>query len=342
MLFKLSRNLRHAYRGSNVEDRVARYAGWLEGSRSVETDTGYDHAETVNDYYDLCSEIMQFGWNESLHFAPLRPGETLEESIVRHQRHMIERLQLREGMRIVDVGCGVCGPMRRVARESGARVFCINNNARQLERAREKNIEAGLDHVAEYLQCSFMDMSAIDADTFDAGYAIESTCHAPDKQGAFAEIYRILKPGALFWGQEMCMTDKFDPADSHHRVLKEDLMQGIALRDIATFSEVNETLEAVGFEIVEAADRDVREGPRTPWYQPMAGTRGTLRSAFRRTPLGRKTVFVAMRLAEAFGYFPRGSSSVVQLMDRTADAYVAGGEFGVFTPLYCFLVRKPE
>ena len=154
-------------------------------------------------YYDLCSEFMQFGWNESLHFAPLTPAETLEESIVRHQRLMIEQLQLREGMRIADIGCGVGGPMRRVARESGATVVCINNNAQQLEKARSRNEEVGLDHLAEYVKCSFMDMSVIEANSFDAGYAIESTCHAPDKRGAFAEIFRVLKPGALFWCQEM-------------------------------------------------------------------------------------------------------------------------------------------
>ena len=187
-----------------------------------------------------------------------------------------------------------------------------------------------------------MDMSAIDAGTFDRGYAIESTCHAPDKRQAFAEIYRVLKPGALFWGQEMCMTDNFDPDNARHQAIKRDLMLGIALRDIATFSEVDRALEAVGFEVIEAADRDVQDGPSTPWYQPMQGRRGTLRSAFRRTPLGRKAMIGALRVAEAVRYFPRGSTAVVQLMDRTADAYVAGGSSGVFTPLYCFLARKPE
>ena len=28
-------------------------------------------------------------------------------------------------------------------------------------------------------------------------------------------------------------------------------------------------------------------------------------------------------------------------MDRTANAYVAGGRTGTFTPLYCFVARKP-
>ncbi|MXX28762.1 MAG: methyltransferase domain-containing protein [Gammaproteobacteria bacterium] len=342
MLNALPRNLARAYRGWNVKGRVARFSGWLEASKRADDDGGdYDHTETVNAYYDLCSEFMQFGWNESLHFAPLTPDETLEDSILRHQRLMIDRLQLREGMRVVDVGCGFGGPMRRVARESGASVFCINNNGQQLEKAKRLNAAAGLDHMAEYLQCSFMDMSAIEANTFDGAYAIESTCHAPDKQGAFAEIFRVMKPGALFWGQEMCLTDAFDPDNGYHRAVEKDLMLGIALREIATFTAVNDALEAVGFEIVEANDLGVQEGPSTPWYQPMAGRRGTLRSAFRRTPWGRKAMIGSLRLAEALRVFPRGSAAVVRLMDQTADAYVKGGESGIFTPLYCFLARKP-
>ena len=342
MWMNLTGSLRSAYRGWNVAGRVARFGGWFDRSVRADADGGdYDHTETVNDYYDLCSEFMQFGWNESLHFAPLTPGETLEESIVRHQRMMIEQLELREGMRVIDVGCGVGGPMRRVARESGATVVCINNNEQQLEKARRRNVEARLDHMAEYVKCNFMDMSAIEADSFDAGYAMESTCHAPDKERAFAEIFRVLKPGALFWGQEMCLTESFDPDNGRHRAIRDELMLGIALKNIATFREVERALEAAGFCIVEAADRDIGDGAGTPWYRPMEGQDGTLRNAFRRTPWGRKAMIAGLRLAEAFRVFPKGSTSVVQLMDRTADAYVAGGRTGIFTPLYCFLARKP-
>ena len=279
---------------------------------------------------------MQFGWNESLHFAPLKPEETLEEAIVNHQRLMIKQLRLREGMRIVDIGCGVGGPMRRVARESGANVVCLNNNRQQLEEARRRNLNAGLDHKTEYIECNFMDMSTIEANSFDAGYAIESTCHAPDKERAFAEIFRVLKPGALFWGQEMCMTEKFDPDNSGHRAVKDKLMLGIALNDIATFSEVDRALESVGFQIIEAMDRDIKDGPSTPWYQPMEGQSGTLRNAFRRTPLGRRAMIAGLHVAEILQFFPKGSAAVVSFMDRTAEAYVAGGKMGIFSPLYCF------
>ena len=340
MLNNLPGNLARAYRGWNVKSRVAGFAGWLDESERNDGN-GYDHTETVNTYYDLCTEFMQFGWSESLHFAPLTPSESLEESILRHQRLMIDRLQLAQGMRVVDVGCGLGGPMRRVVRESGAKVLGVNNNGQQLEKARRMNTEAGLDHMTETLQCSFMDMGAIEAETFDAAYAIESTCHAPDKPGAFREIFRVLKPGALFWGQEMCLTGGFDPDNTHHRAVEKDLRLGIALNEIATFKEVDDALAAAGFKLVEAKDRGVLDGPSTPWYQPMVGRRGTLRSAFRRTPWGRKAMAGAVRLAEAIGAFPRGSAAVVQLMDRTAAAYVEGGESGIFTPLYCFLARKP-
>ena len=304
--------------------------------------TGYDHARVVKEYYDLCSEFMVFGWGESLHFAPLSPGESLEDSKVRHQRLMIAKLDLRDGMTVVDVGCGIGGPMRRVVREAGVRVVGVNNNEIQLDRARSLTAEAGLDHMVDYLACSFMDMDAVADDTFDRGYAIESTCHAPDKAGAFAEIYRVLKPGALFWGQEMCMTDKFDPDDNRHLAIKQDLMHGIALKDIAAMGEVNRALESAGFQVIEGTDLAVEEnGPTTPWYQPMETRHGTLGSALRRIPLGRKLFIGASRLAETLGVFPKGSADVIRLLDRTANAYVAGGRAGIFTPLYCFLARKP-
>ena len=341
---KLSKDLKTAYGQSDVHQRVKDVDGWLarvpsEGNGGAE---GYDHASTVQEYYDLCTNFMVFGWSESLHFAPLSPQESLEESQIRHQRLMISKLELREGMNVIDVGCGVGGPLRRVVREAGVSAVGINMSEVQLGKARAFDAEAGIDGQVEYLATNFMNMDVIEDETFDRGWAIESTCHAPDKAGAFAEIYRVLKPGALFWGQEMCLTEKFDPDDKHHQDTKEALMLGIALKEIATFGEVNQALESAGFEVIEGVNRAEKgSGPFTPWYQPMESRHGTLGGAIYRIPLGRKLLIWSAKVAELLRVFPKGSAEVIEFMDRTANAYVEGGRTGIFTPLYCFLARKP-
>ena len=341
---RLSKGLKAAYSGSNVVSRVRNFDGWIDRASSDEAgDNRYDHSETVREYYDLCGEFMVFGWSESLHFTPLALGESLEASQARHQRKMIAKLELQEGMNVVDVGCGVGGPMRRVAREAGVRVVGINSSEVQLEKAKSLNAEAGIERMVDFVACNFMDMSGIEDGTFDRGYAIESTCHAPDKAGAFAEIYRVLRPGALFWGQEMCLTDKFDPDDAGHRAIKRDLQHGIALNEIATMDEVDRALEAAGFQVEEGMDLAVEEDDSTvPWYRPMERRHGNLGTALNRIPLGRKAIIGASTLAEVLGVFPKGSADVLRFMDLTADAYVAGGRSGIFTPLYCFLARKPS
>ncbi|MXY75054.1 MAG: methyltransferase domain-containing protein [Acidimicrobiia bacterium] len=342
-LRELHKGLKAAYRGSDVAHRVRRFHGWSDRASAAEVRTSdYDHAETVEEYYDLCSEFMVFGWGESLHFAPLAPHESLEESKIRHQRLMIAKLELTEGMTVIDVGCGIGGPMRRLVREAGVRVAGVNRSKIQLDKAKALNAEAGLEHMADYLEASFMDMGAFADATFDRGYAIESTCHAPDKVGAFAEIHRVLKPGALFWGQEMCMTDKFDSEDPRHRTIKQDLMHGIALKDIATTDEVDRALATAGFEVIEGVDRAVDENSAvTPWYLPMDTPHRRGGNALRRIPMGRRAIVWASSLAEATRVLPKGSSDVIKLLDQTAKALVEGGSTGLFTPLYCFLARKP-
>ena len=36
--------------------------------------------------------------------------------------------------------------------------------------------------------------------SYDAAYAIEATCHAPDRTACFSQIFKALKPGGAFGG----------------------------------------------------------------------------------------------------------------------------------------------
>ena len=95
----------------------------------------------------------------------------------------------------------------------------INNNAYQVQRAKKHTADQKLEHLVSFVKGNFMSIP-FPPDTFDGVYAIEATCHAPNKDGVYSEIFRVLKPGASFAGYEWCMTDKYDASNEQHRAIK--------------------------------------------------------------------------------------------------------------------------
>ena len=186
---------------SVVDGYAAIYDAGEQGRRE-------QYRSLVNHYYDLVTDFYEFGWGQSFHFAPRRRGESFKASLLRHQHFLADRLALKPGMQVLDVGCGVGGPMGNLARYSGAGFVGINNNTYQIERA--KHHTRDVRSLCRFIHGDYMRIPEGD-DCYDAAFAIESMPHAPDKAGAFREILRVLRPGACFAGYEWCLTDDFDP-----------------------------------------------------------------------------------------------------------------------------------
>ncbi|GMY34601.1 cycloartenol-C-24-methyltransferase [Fagus crenata] len=75
-----------------------------------------NYSDMVNKYYDLVTSFYEFGWGESFHFAPRWKGESLRESIKRHEHFLALQLDLKPGQKVLDVGCGIGGPLREISR----------------------------------------------------------------------------------------------------------------------------------------------------------------------------------------------------------------------------------
>jgi cyclopropane fatty-acyl-phospholipid synthase-like methyltransferase len=123
-------------------------------------------------------------------------GEPFYQSIARHEHYLAAQMGLKPGMRVLDVGCGVGGPAREIARFTDVNIVGINNNDYQVERARRYTDKAGLADQVEFIKGDFMKLSETFGEaSFDAVYAIEATVHAPSFEGVYGEILKVLKPG---------------------------------------------------------------------------------------------------------------------------------------------------
>jgi ubiquinone/menaquinone biosynthesis C-methylase UbiE len=79
-------------------------------------------------------------------------------------------MSLRPGMRVLDVGCGVGGPAREIARFADATIVGLNNNDFQIQRARKYTQKAGLEGQVSFEKGDFMKLAEkFGENSFDAG-----------------------------------------------------------------------------------------------------------------------------------------------------------------------------
>jgi SAM-dependent methyltransferase len=106
-------------------------------------------------------------------------------------------------MHILDVGCGIGGSTRRLARETGCRVTGIDLSDEYIDTA-ERLTE--LLHMQE--QVTFHATSALDLpfddDAFDGIWSLQMNMNVEDKLGWLKETYRVLKPGGRAILYEVC------------------------------------------------------------------------------------------------------------------------------------------
>lgn len=184
---------------------------------------------------------------------------------------------LKSGDLVLDVGCGVGGPAREIARFADVNIVGFNNNDYQIARATQYAAQANLSHQLTFRKGDFMQMPTDYAGSFDAVYAIEATVHAPSLEGVYKQIYDVLKPGGVFGVYEWLMTDKYDDADPKHREIRHNIEIGDGISKMVSVDECLKAVKAAGFTVELNEDLATRPD-EIPWYYGLAGEWKYIRS----------------------------------------------------------------
>jgi ubiquinone/menaquinone biosynthesis C-methylase UbiE len=184
---------------------------------SDQVDIGYTlpSPEDIGINYDQLIDLHALiAGDLSLHIGMwTRPGErapasTLPDLANRAQEatteYHLEALGLTAEEHLLDIGCGAGAPAVQMARRSGGRVTGINVSRGQLAQATERAQAAG---VADRVSFQYGNALALDFadESFDAATAIEVFAHLSDRQRAFNEAARVLRPGGHFLVSEFTL-----------------------------------------------------------------------------------------------------------------------------------------
>jgi len=110
--------------------------------------------------------------------------------------------QIESDARVLDIGAGLAGAARLLASRLGCRVDCLEPSSDFRAGAVLLNQLTGLEDQIEVHKGNALELPFPD-DSFDAVWMQNVGMNIADKQGLYAEIYRVLKPGGQFAFQEM-------------------------------------------------------------------------------------------------------------------------------------------
>lgn len=329
----------------NVDSGISEY-NRLHSSASPE-ERNKNYKSLVNSYYDLATLFYEWGWGQSFHFAYRYPFESFAEAIRRHEYYLASKLELStegDGLRVLDVGCGIGGPMRNICRFTKTDITGLTLNQYQVDRG---NTLSNADPLLTTTRCrsvqgDFMKMP-FPSSSFDAAYAIEATCHAPDRVGVYSEIYRCLKPGAIFACYEWCMTDRYDEKDGFHRETKKQIEEGDGLPDIVGTKVCLDALREAGFEVLDErdlAEDDFGEGGQ-PWMLPLLPSWNVFTQRFQFNWLGTFLTKHILWVMELIRLAPKGTSKTQIMLQKGGVGCGNGGKTKIFTPMYLMVGRVP-
>ena len=127
---------------------------------------------------------------------------------------LADALPIREGDRLVDIGCGLGGPARYLARRFRCHVDGIDITAPFVDAANRLSALVGME---DMVVCRHGDGQKLpyDDEAFEGGYAQHVTMNVPDRGVFFGEAFRVLKPGAFFALTEHGLGETGEP---HHPV----------------------------------------------------------------------------------------------------------------------------
>lgn len=201
---------------------------------------------------------------EHLGPADLFPVDQLHAGGAPATKHVLDRLEVGPGVRLLDVGCGI-GGTSRMAAMAGAEVTGIDLTPDFVEAATALTERVGLaDRVGFVLTPG--ESAPFDAGSFDAAVMVHVGMNIPRKTVVFEQVHRVLARGGRFAVFEQMRTT--DGQLPYPMPWAEDERSSF----VETPDDYVEHLEAAGFTVEEVEDRTASTtgGPPATALSPVA------------------------------------------------------------------------
>lgn len=182
-------------------DRFKRSSRALKGILDTSLDRK-KQKEEVSSHYDIGNDFYELWLDETMSYSCgyfTHTGTSLFEAQVAKVDHILEKLQLKEGMKLLDIGCGWGFLLKRAAERYGVQGVGITLSEEQYRRFSQDIQEGRLQEMLEVHQMDYRELAKCGM-KFDRVVSVGMLEHVGrGNYGRFlASVDEVLKPGGLF------------------------------------------------------------------------------------------------------------------------------------------------
>ena len=230
-----------------AEKSAMRDARW--GGVRAEGET--DIRDVTEDYYDSDDADTFYStiWGgEDLHVGVYETTHDIRAASDATVDLMATKVDIGKGDRVIDLGAGYGGSMRRLVKKTGAEAVCLNISETQNDRNRVLTRRAGLSDKISVRHGVFEDVPEADA-SFDVVWSQDSILHSDQRAKVMQEAYRVLKPGGTLIFTDPCQADDVAPG------VLQPVYNRLKLNDLGSRRFYREAAEGAGLTLVEQEER---------------------------------------------------------------------------------------
>ena len=210
-----------------------------------------DVRDITEDYYDSddADTFYSMVWGgEDLHLGIYETTRDIREASAETVDRMMAMLpDIGPDTRILDIGAGYGGSMRRVVGRTGCTATCLNISETQNDTNRARNRQAKLGSRISVVHGVFENIPDPNA-SYDAVWSQDAILHSDQRDRVLAEVWRVLKPGGYF-----VFTDPMQADDVPDGVLQ-PVYDRLQLSSLGSMRFYREAAQALGFEVLAQED----------------------------------------------------------------------------------------
>lgn len=211
--------------------------------------TAIANKQRVKEHYNLLSTWYRDLWGIHIHHGYWQNGSETKEKA---QEQLIDYLAtsagLKEGQRVLDVGCGIGGSSVYLAKKFNAKVKGITISPVQVRMATDYAKLQNAD--AEFL---LMDADNLAFDSkFDVVWSIEAISHFDQRENFFASVANLLPKGGrlvlMDWFKTPTLTQE------QEQDYLEPIKFGMLVPNINTIESYTSVIEKCGLKVINSED----------------------------------------------------------------------------------------